>query len=50
MKADANASKSCRSVFKDGSSETTALQYTRKWTELINLLEKSKTASPERQQ
>jgi hypothetical protein len=34
----------CKSVFKDGSTETTTENFTRKLTELINQLEKEKQA------
>ena len=32
----------CRSIFKNGSSETTVDQYTAAWIRAINLLEKTK--------
>ena len=32
----------CRSVFKSGESTTSKNEYTKKWIELINILEKSK--------
>ena len=34
----------CKSIFKDGSTETTKENFTRKLTELINHLEKEKQA------
>lgn len=33
----------CRSVFKSGESTTSKSQFTKKWIELINKIEKSKT-------
>ena len=33
----------CKSVFKNGASVTSRTQYTKKWIELINLLEKNKS-------
>ena len=33
----------CRSIFKNGSSETTVERYTAAWVRMINLLEKTKT-------
>lgn len=33
----------CRSIFKNGSSETTVEHYTAAWVRMINLLEKTKT-------
>ena len=33
----------CRSVFKSGESTTSKSQFTRKWIELINKIEKGKT-------
>ena len=33
----------CRSIFINGSSETTVDRYTAAWVRLINLLEKAKT-------
>lgn len=33
----------CRSIFKNGSSETTVDRYTAAWVRMINLLEKTKT-------
>ena len=32
----------CRSVFKSGENTTTKIQFTQKWIELINKLEKNK--------
>ena len=37
----------CRSIFKNGSSETTIERYTAAWVRLINLLEKSNNNIPE---
>lgn len=33
----------CRSIFKNGSSETTVERYTAAWVRMISLLEKTKT-------
>lgn len=35
----------CSSVFKSGESTTTKTQFTQKWIELINKIEKSKAVS-----
>lgn len=35
----------CRSVFKSGESITTESEFTKKWIELINTLEKGKSAN-----
>ena len=35
----------CVSVFKSGESTTTKYEYTKKWIELINRMEKSKNAN-----
>ena len=40
----------CQSVFKSGLTTTTRSQFTRKWIELINLLEKNKMVSSENKQ
>ena len=37
-----NEISSCRSIFKSGTSETTAQEFTRAWIALINRLEQSK--------
>jgi hypothetical protein len=37
----------CQSVFKSGESTTTKNQFTRKWIELINQLEKNKRIAGE---
>ncbi len=34
----------CKSVFKSGENTTTKIQFTKKWIELINKLEKTKSA------
>ena len=34
----------CKSVFKSGENTTSKIQFTKKWIELINRLEKSKSA------
>ena len=42
--AENNESKTvCKSVFKNGASTTTEREFTDKWIELINTLERSKT-------
>lgn len=33
----------CRSVFKSGESTTSKAQFTKKWAEMINRIEKNKT-------
>lgn len=35
----------CKSVFKSGESTTTEREFTKKWIELINTLEKGKSAN-----
>lgn len=35
----------CKSVFKSGESTTTESEFTKKWIELINTLEKGKSAN-----
>jgi len=40
----------CQSVFKSGESTTTKNQFTRKWIELINQLEKNKRIAAENRQ
>lgn len=35
----------CKSVFKSGKSTTTESEFTKKWIELINTLEKDKSVS-----
>lgn len=39
----------CKSVFKGGENTTTKIQFTKKWIELINKLEKTKSAKFQRQ-
>lgn len=40
----------CKNVFQDGKATTSTLEYTRKWIELINILEKRKGTSWGKQQ
>ena len=44
------AQQPCQSVFKSGESITTKNQFTRKWIELINQLEKNKRIAAENQE
>ena len=44
------AQQTCQSVFKSGESTTTQNQFTRKWIELINQLEKNKRIAAEKQE
>lgn len=42
MKGSEQSTTICKSVFKNGENTTSKYQFTQKWIELINLLEKNK--------
>ena len=42
MEKEQKDKSTCRSIFKDGRNTTSKAQFTKKWTEMINKIEKGK--------